>query len=117
MTKEEKDERDRAVCRLYLEGQTQAEISRQFLITEAWVSHILKKAGLTSDDRPKGVRTSFIGIHVSPEMKEALRQIAEPSMSRWVADLIAQELKDRGISTETAIENEIKLPFGETSNE
>lgn len=109
-------ERDELICSLYKEGHTQADLATRFEVTEAWIGQILKKSGLTREDRPTPLkRTKFTGIHLSESVKEALRAEAKRegiSMSAFISRLVSEELKGRGIDCEvTFVDDNALLPL------
>jgi transcriptional regulator with XRE-family HTH domain len=113
--------RNEQICVLYREGLTQEELAEQFEVTKVRIGQILKKAGLTKEDRPDMTitsnRTKFTGIHLTEAAKLAVKEEAKRegiSMSAFIAALVLKELKDRGIDCEIATylkEEDVKLPL------
>lgn len=110
--------RDEKICEGYKQGQTQEELADRFELSKARVGQILKKAGLTPQDRPEkppSDRTTFTGVNLSPRVKSALKeevQRQDSNMSAWIADLVQKELASRGYDfSSPPTEDEPKLPL------
>jgi hypothetical protein len=115
------EERNGQICALYKEGLTQVELGKRFGLSAFWIAYILKKAGITRDDRPVPPRRpKFTGIHLSEGVKEAMRQEAQRdgvSMSAFISALVVKELKERGINYELPTgESDVPLPFEESDD-
>lgn len=80
MTEQEKqaqrEARNAAICKYYLDGHKLSETSRHFKLGKQLVLRILKQAGAW---RPyvKSNRTRHVGIVASEETKNALHRLAE----------------------------------------
>ena len=93
--------RNNTICILYQEGVTQADLAIRFAISKARVGQILKRAGITPDNRVTPAnRTAFIGVNLSEGVKNALQyeclQEGIP-VSKFVSNLVVKELHARGI--------------------
>ncbi len=114
------EERNALICQSYLDGSSQSDLAERFSITTARVGQVLHKAGLVKEDRPtekKVKRGSFTGVHLSKNVKTALRTEAkkeETSMSEWVANLVTAELVRRNVVVvERPVDLDAFLPFEE----
>ena len=92
MTPEEKqaqmDERNVAICLYYNGGHKLSETASHFKMGRQRVLQILKKGGVWKP-YVKSKRDKFLGLTVTEETKDALRERAEErgvSVSRFVAD-------------------------------
>lgn len=105
MSTKERKERNEHMVRLYLAGTTQQIIADRFNLTEARVGQILRKMGVTKNDRkkpPVSNRTAFVGVHLTPEVKRAVKIAADSedpklSVSAFIARTLRAELERRNI--------------------
>ena len=112
-------ERDNNICSLYKqEGLTQVKLAARFGVTEVRIGQILKKAGVTKEDRPKilpNKRGCFVGVWITQPAKDALLREAENeklSASRFISNLIMVELKKRKVELMARVNSlEIELPL------
>lgn len=84
------EERDAAICAYYSEGHSATACCKKFGLKRQRVHQILMKHGVKRR-RTKGLRTKFLGISVSAQTKEALRQRADAegvSVSKLTADAL-----------------------------
>lgn len=94
--------RNNEICQLYRETDlTQTAIAERYGITKMRVCQILRKGGMTRTPKQRSMRTAFTGIHLSIPVKAAARALAKSdgkkSLSEWIAAIVEQELKSRGI--------------------
>lgn len=95
LNKEERIERDRALCALYATGTSLTECARQFGLRKQRTLQILKCGGVWRR-QVRGRRTTYLGVQVTAETREALRQRAEAagvSSSRFTSDLLDAAVK------------------------
>lgn len=99
MTNEEKDAqrkvRDQAICDEYMSGATLRDCGRLFRLNPTRIKQIVTAAGLWRE-RPRNARSSFIGVEVSPETKEAVKKKAEEtgvSVSKFASDRLEEAVK------------------------
>lgn len=92
MTPEEKvlqhDKRNEAICKFYLEGNKLAKVASRFKLSRQRVLYILQKAGVWKP-YVKTDRNQFLGISVTKETKERLKQKAkdnDTSVSQLISD-------------------------------
>jgi hypothetical protein len=112
-----KEERNQEICAAFLNEQmTATQLSERFQLSRTRVNHILRANGLDRDAKePSAQRSSYTGVLLDPLVKEALRTLAlehDKTLSTYVSDLIAADLKEKGLYPETPhISNEIDLPL------
>jgi len=85
-------QRDEIIVKLYREGFTHDELAEEIGLSAERIRQILQSAGVTTAERGRGVRrTAFTGVHLTPDVKEALREEAQRcgrSMSEFIAELV-----------------------------
>jgi hypothetical protein len=71
--------RNETICREYRAGKTLEELGKDHSISRERVRQILRKAGINKQDRHVEVNTRdvFLGLHVSEDVKAALRVEAD----------------------------------------
>ena len=95
MTNEEKVNqrmvRDRAICAYYLDGRRKLkDCEKRFQLGRQRILQILQAAGVWKPYE-KGARTKFLGVNVSEETKDALKEKADAagvSVSRFASDAL-----------------------------
>lgn len=87
-------ERDAAICKAYAEGKTLTELAVAHHISRMRIRQIVRKAGIYQPVKagraPTG-RDEFLGVNLTKEAKDALRQKAEDagtSMSELVSNMV-----------------------------
>lgn len=90
--------RDEAICQLYREGCTLADIGQRYDLSKARVQQIIRAHGLTKADRaerPGDGREEFLGVHVTSDTKARLRRKAgKKSMSKIASKILEDGLRD-----------------------
>ena len=111
------EERDIAICELYLSGKTLEEIGDVYGLRRQRVQQILKREGYDRTDRPveRSDRELFLGVNVSESVKAALREEAVKrgvSMSSITSDLLKEMLKACGypLEAEQIVEGDDATP-------
>lgn len=105
MTQEERRARDAEICQRYLSGLSLAESGRPFGIGRQRVKQIVQAAGVWRAAKKTNGRDEFLGVNISEEDKQALREEAARrglSMSALTADLIRDMLAERNGDPSTA---------------
>lgn len=95
-------ERNEKIRQGYLDGRTIYDLKKEFGISHERIRQILRKAGVQAVDRgveaePEQVRDEFLGVNVSDDTKQALRDLAARrgiSMSRLTSDAIEKMLAE-----------------------
>ena len=85
-------ERNKAICDYYLDAHTITECGRKFGLRRQRVQQILKSGGVWKPHE-KSDRSEFVGINVSAEVKDALKQKAKKrgvSLSRLAHQELAK---------------------------
>jgi hypothetical protein len=111
-----REERDQVICRAYLNDQvTSTELARRYKLSRTRINQILNSHGFDRMAKERtDVRDCYIGIMLSKGTKEEAKKVAKSegkSMSQYIADLVADDLKSRGIEPAPHISNEIELPL------
>lgn len=93
--------RNAEICRLYVSGIATPELGRQFKLTRQRIKQILKLAGLHRTDRAyvASNRDAFLGVDVTPTVKDALRAEAARrgvSMSELSSETLKEMLVECG---------------------
>ncbi len=91
----EKEKRNAAICAYYHAGHKLSETASHFKLGRQRIIQIVKAGGVW---RPyeKTKRTKFLGVSVSDETKEGLKQIAEErgiSVSKLASDVLDEVVK------------------------
>lgn len=101
-------------------GWSQEAIGIIFGIHKVRVNQILRRAGVKFRDKrvPPVSRTQYIGVYLAPNVKDALKQLAENeplSVSKMAAKIIEKYLKDAGVEIKPIdwAEENVALPFEE----
>jgi len=96
-------ERNESICHLYKEGGlTLGQLGQRFHLSRERIRQIVKRAGLTKEDRTSAVITStdeFLGVNIPKEIKLALRKEAQKrgvSMSSVTTKTLRDMLKSCG---------------------
>lgn len=93
------NERNAAICKMYLEGETLAACGKRFGLKRQRIKQIVKDAGIWREYHrpPPNGRDEFLGVNISESDKIALRKEAKRrglSMSALTADLISEMLAE-----------------------
>lgn len=83
-------QRDADICAYYQTNQSLASCGKKFALKRQRIQQILKQAGVWKP-YVKGDRTQFLGVSISEQTKEALRQRAKEqgiSASRLASDAL-----------------------------
>ena len=88
-------ERNAAICAHYVSGATLKDCASRFQLGRQRVMQILMAGGVW---RPyvKDGRTKFVGVVVSPETKDALKEKADAagkSVSRFASDVLDEVVR------------------------
>lgn len=89
------EQRDAEICRRYSAGETLSELARCFGLGRQRIQQIVKKGGVWKPYERQ--RDQFIGVSVSGETKEKLKQKAEGkgvSLSRLTSDALDELVKE-----------------------
>lgn len=103
------EERDKEICRLYLDGVNLDDLGRKFDKSSERIRQILKKAGIYKNAKLQkvGLRAGvvvsqthdeFLGLNLTEDDKELLRLAAEKdglSMAALTRSWIKEKLKER----------------------
>ena len=90
-------ERDKRICKLYTEGVTPTELSRQFHLTRSRIIQIIKLSGVPMQN--KIFRDEFLGVNLTESVKRSLKDEAEKrglSMSNLTSKTITEMLDSLG---------------------
>lgn len=83
-------ERNRQICEQYQRTGRITETARMFNLGRQRVTQIIKRAGVWKP-RTRGPRIAYVGVNVSEEAKQALRDAASAhgmSISQYTAQVI-----------------------------
>jgi hypothetical protein len=97
-------------------GQTQEALATEYGVSKVRIGQIIKSGGLTKKDRGlrPDVRSCKLTILVKPGVKMAIENLStidEKPISRWISDIIEQELTNRQISFAGPMEEHLRLPL------
>lgn len=97
-----KTDRNTSICHLYKEGGlTLGQLGQRFHLSRERIRQIVKRAGLTKDDRTAAVSIAdeFLGVNIPKDVKLALRKEAHKrglSMSSVTAKTLREMLTSCG---------------------